>query len=466
MGDKAECDCCCTPFNKTTHKEVILGCCDFRQCRACINRNVMDTVGSVKCYNCNTGITDDKLEENFTKKWVNVDKRDRDARILISSEKAKLDATQDFVIVKRNIATCDINIQNQDKIIADLEAQLAIARNQRVTFYRTRRRLVNNYYTPNDVAPEQSNEQKREFIFPCAQANCHGFLSTKYKCKLCDTQVCSKCHKIVTEDHVCNNDDVITVDEIKKSTKPCPKCGTRIHKIEGCSQMFCVMPTCGTVFDWNTLEIQEGGVIHNPHVAEYNRQHGTAIGIHNNERLGLCDVNHHDLRVIFSRGYINGSREYMYDDMYTYLTNIVNLKNHITFTEIIRLRNVTQGHTDDEYTIKLRCYRVDFLDNTITEDEWLNLLKKHQKSAKKSSDYLQIFQTAEQIFNDLLREDLHNVENRTPPTAWTAIDLFNMKKRYVQALEFINTHLINLNSKYKVVGRVLNTHHCNQLLHG
>jgi uncharacterized Zn finger protein (UPF0148 family) len=40
-------------------------------------------------------------------------------------------------------------------------------------------------------------------------------------------------------------------------SKPCPKCGMRITKISGCSDMFCVQ--CKTAFYWETMKIDRQG---------------------------------------------------------------------------------------------------------------------------------------------------------------------------------------------------------------
>ena len=64
---------------------------------------------------------------------------------------------------------------------------------------------------------------------------------------------------------------VETAKLIRQTTKPCPKCGLRIHKASGCDQMWCI--DCKTTFSWNTGEIVTGGIIHNPHYFQYLRDH-------------------------------------------------------------------------------------------------------------------------------------------------------------------------------------------------
>ena len=124
----------------------------------------------------------------------------------------------------------------------------------------------------------ESKKDKREFKQKCPKDNCLGFLSTKWKCGLCETKVCSKCLAIKEEGlpHECNEDDVKSAELIKKETRSCPSCGTNIYKILGCDQMWCVQ--CHTAFSWKT-GMKLTGIIHNPHFFQWQANGGEAAPV-------------------------------------------------------------------------------------------------------------------------------------------------------------------------------------------
>ncbi|NBQ48752.1 MAG: hypothetical protein EBU33_09935, partial [Sphingobacteriia bacterium] len=117
------------------------------------------------------------------------------------------------------------------------------------------------------------------FHHKCCDPECLGFVSSAWKCGLCEKFSCTHCHEVkgkTTEEidaHVCDPGNIETVKLLKSDTKPCPGCGTYIHKTEGCDQMFCIC--CKKLWSWNTGRIEERG--HNPHYIEWMRSQNAGI---------------------------------------------------------------------------------------------------------------------------------------------------------------------------------------------
>jgi hypothetical protein len=78
--------------------------------------------------------------------------------------------------------------------------------------------------------------------------------------------------------HTCDPGQKESVALIIKESKPCPKCGERISKIDGCDQMWCI--DCHTAFSWATGAIVNG-IVHNPHYYEYLRKQGNGVAPRN-----------------------------------------------------------------------------------------------------------------------------------------------------------------------------------------
>jgi hypothetical protein len=115
--------------------------------------------------------------------------------------------------------------------------------------------------------------ERREFIRKCPTCP-NGFLSSAWRCHLCKTRACKNCLGIkgIVPDgqpdppHECKAEDVESARLIENATKPCPHCGVRVQKSEGCNQMWCT--ACNNAFDWRTGQ-KTNGPIHNPHFHEY-----------------------------------------------------------------------------------------------------------------------------------------------------------------------------------------------------
>lgn len=144
--------------------------------------------------------------------------------------------------------------------------------------------IMRKYNAPFYLENKINREEKTIIIMNCSFQDCKGYVKQvdvlkgdykhEWKCSFCDSKYCTKCGVRLEKDtcHKCNKNDIATLTEIRKNTKPCPKCNAHIFKIYGCDQMFCTI--CKTAFSWETGQI-ETGRIHNPHYYEEMRKGNT-----------------------------------------------------------------------------------------------------------------------------------------------------------------------------------------------
>ena len=227
----------------------------------------------------------------------------------------------------------------------------------------------------------ETGAQRREFIMKCADENCRGFLSSSYKCGTCEKWTCADCLVVIGSEkdaeHTCNPDTVETAKAIKADTHPCPKCGTRISKIDGCDQMYCVVEGCHTAFSWNTGHIVTGK-IHNPHYYEWLKRNG---GIDRETGDIPC-------------GGLPNAR-HMYeairpDDIPLEVKNMV-FNTHRGLTELIDYR--LHDFPARRGALANKELNVDYLLNKITEDEWKRQLEIAETRFQRKKEIGQILQT-------------------------------------------------------------------------
>jgi hypothetical protein len=232
----------------------------------------------------------------------------------------------------------------------------------------------------------------RVFTMKCPGAECRGFLSTGYKCGICERSTCAHCliqypiDDPQGEAHTCSEDDKKTVELIKKSCRNCPSCGMSIFRIEGCNQMFCT--ACNTAFDWATGQQLNTRQIHNPHYTDYLRRVDLGSGsasasapqpqVHNHNPCGADDrIDYHD----FSRRYIipfematgmlkeenpelYGPKVKDIAHLYGHIREGMRLMNHIRGVDIFNLR------ADLHHIASNQKLNAEYLINTYSVDQW------------------------------------------------------------------------------------------------
>lgn len=238
-----ECPICIEPLSKeNTHFQCFQ--CKYLSCIDCMKKYLIDLSSEPHCINCRNVIPYDQYIKNFDKKWrLGIYKKQKE-NILWDKEQTLMQITVQKIAKKNEIV--ELNKKRQLLMNEICKIDTEILNNEKFIHTSDPHKLIDKF----------------KYNYRCISDKCPGFLNESFICDLCNINVCDKCFCEKGSDHICDNDIVENVKMIKKDSKPCPKCGEYINKIDGCDQMFCTL--CGTAFSWKTGNI-ELGVIHNPH---------------------------------------------------------------------------------------------------------------------------------------------------------------------------------------------------------
>ena len=224
---KMSCNICCDNYNKSTRSKVCCPYCEFDVCRTCCETYILsENVPKCMKPDCAKEWSRKFLRENFTNVFLTSKYREHLEDILFNQEKALMPATQPLVeekIMKRNLRK---NLREIDLLIEDL--------------YRQKRELERQiqYGIIPTTSSEKEDKEKARFVRQCPANGCRGFLSTQWKCGICEQWSCPECHELKGPnrdcEHKCDPNNVETAKMLAKDSKPCPKCQSLIFKISGC----------------------------------------------------------------------------------------------------------------------------------------------------------------------------------------------------------------------------------------
>ena len=256
-----DCPVCAEKFTGTVRSKINCSGCDFVACKECCKTYILGQSSDPHCMSCKQKWTRDFMFDKFGRGFVNTTYKQHKKELLFDIEKSKIPATMPRVEAYKEATELEKKQVEIDKRIKQLKEMLEESKREKNIGYNKIYQLRNKTFS-----------KAREFKHHCPVDDCKGFLSKQWKCAVCATWACSKCHQIIgyhkDDPHVCKQADIDSVEEIKKTTKPCPTCSVPIQKSVGCNQMWCTQ--CQVAFDWKTGEIQNG-VIHNPHFFEAQR---------------------------------------------------------------------------------------------------------------------------------------------------------------------------------------------------
>jgi len=332
------CPICTEIYTKSTRKSIACNYCNNSACIKCHKIFILGSMKEAHCMSCSKEWSLDFIDENFTKAFGK-ELRTHKANLEYEKEKLYLPTALplvEFIKKRTKINKSYIEVSNKILSIELEETKLEKSMKYRTEIIKKAKEIEEKYKGdrpkilkyismidihkntyPEDKLPlEKLNEIKKirkrleklkkyinsqkkcwnkdivekhsTNVRPCPSNSCRGYLDVSesennckknWSCKLCNTNVCKKCHVIVPKineeesksSHVCKEEDLENIKVIEKETRGCPKCGTRIFKISGCDQMWCT--SCHTAFNWKS-GLEEKGIIHNPHFFQYQKNAG------------------------------------------------------------------------------------------------------------------------------------------------------------------------------------------------
>lgn len=303
------CNICFDKYTSTVRAKVKCPFCPSASCKSCLQQYLLSSNEDPHCMACKRQWNREFLDLTFTPTFRKGPLKQHRREVLVQREMAMLPSMQMYVEAtvmrdrahneyrKFNQAAEKLNLERMkverafygSTSVEDYEKHIESLKKIMVehTEQAFRAKMHFTIYNQHVAVLEgrlNGRHAAKQFIMKCpgqsedGREPCRGFLSTQWKCGTCQKFFCHDCHALLGEDrnvpHECKAEDKATAALIRTDTRPCPKCGIRISKIDGCDQMWCT--SCLTAFSWNTGQIVTTR-IHNPHYYEYLRNTGRAL---------------------------------------------------------------------------------------------------------------------------------------------------------------------------------------------
>jgi len=282
MDSSDTCNVCIEKYSYNLRKKVSCNYCNYMACVRCTQKYLLSSIVDAHCMSCRTGWNREFLDINMTKSFRTGAWREHKKKLILNREKALLPTMQHYAAAKKSMEEINLmistvlkenskateqhndfqkkiqvlhnnittSITNSNNIIEkiseidnkDSELNLLISEahiySKKLHIGNIKISILHNRYNfYNDIYYDFKKQikERKEFVLKCVKDGCRGFLSSAYKCELCATLVCNDC-MIIKDDkeHICKKEDIDTVAMIRKDTRPCPKCGIRISKVDGC----------------------------------------------------------------------------------------------------------------------------------------------------------------------------------------------------------------------------------------
>jgi len=283
------CEVCTELLNRSDHKQVACPYCPYVACTSCHERYLLDITEDAHCMACHKAWSRDVLASNFTSKFVTKTYKGRREDLLFERERSLMPATQQYVeLEKKSRQLTQQEVQLRVKLSYE-EEELGKIRGLSTSVLAVKHGLQNEFEAfllrqemvaiqMKVIAPIQIDigtiqwrniqmreriigrhveMEKRAFVRACPHDACKGFLSTAWKCGLCENWTCPTCHEVKGPEkdaaHTCDPNNVATAELLARDSRNCPKCAAGIFKINGCFAKDTVIP----LFDGTTKLAQD-----------------------------------------------------------------------------------------------------------------------------------------------------------------------------------------------------------------
>jgi len=335
----------------------------------------------------------------FTGVFLNGPLKSRREELLFDNERALLPATQPLVERAIQVEHGRREMAALNERIRELSIQI--------------RTLATNIYR---LEHNQDAVVRAEFVRACSAEGCRGFLSTQWKCGICEQWACPTCHVIKGDtrdaEHTCNPDDVATAALLASDTKNCPSCHMGIFKVDGCDQMWCTQ--CHTAFNWRTGRIEQ--VVHNPHYFEWLRRNGNEVPRAPGDNPCQNNEFNHRTYIVFQellRGkHAANPLSKQYEDR---LSRIVRNVIHMRYV-------IMNQYTAQNRVQRNEGLRIQYMRNWITEDHFKTILQREDKKEEKKREVRNVLDILYTTCTDIVLRFIAHLRE-APAGQWTHVIL-------------------------------------------
>lgn len=446
------CNVCCENYNKSLHKVIVCGKCDFHACKSCVRHYLMNSFNDPHCMSCKTLYSDEFLVESVNRSFMSGQYKNHRKELFYQRELSRLPETMTAAEQEKKARVLVNECKTLDTEIEDLS--------NKIRQLQKSKRLAN--IKISELRNQKQGKEKQKFIMPCSKSGCKGFLSSSYKCELCNLYTCKDCLELLavenpltkeweciknsdTHQHICNEETVATATLIKNSTKPCPSCGERIQKIDGCDQMWC--SNCNNAFSWNT-GIIDNGPIHNPHYFEFLRRAGDVDQQRNVNDVVCGGVPQHLLRTVISSDFkkhlikLNPTNSTFTQKVLNFLVDMIRQVTHVTQVTVVSYRQIM---VNTQNTMPLR---VKYMLNDFDDEQFKNAIFHQDVHRRRCLQQLNIWESYSTVGIDLLRYIESKCTLKITQAEWDTV--VNELRNFERFIDYFNSTMKDISKTYNI----------------